>query len=93
MPFFLTLTLFINGGTWATYSIIVRDLFMGVSSGTGFVFGAIQLFLYSLYYKRTPYESDMIKKSHEVFNPTINDHEVSKVKLEEYCKQSQDQLV
>ncbi|XP_068658222.1 bidirectional sugar transporter SWEET17-like [Aristolochia californica] len=49
MPFFLSFFLFINGGIWTFYSVLERDIFVGVPNGTGFVFGAAQLILYAIY--------------------------------------------
>ena len=31
MPFFLSFFLFLNGGIWATYAVLDRDIFLGVS--------------------------------------------------------------
>jgi hypothetical protein len=31
MPFFLSFFLFLNGGVWATYALLDRDIFLGVS--------------------------------------------------------------
>jgi hypothetical protein len=31
MPFFLSFFLFLNGGVWATYAVLDRDIFLGVS--------------------------------------------------------------
>ncbi|THG11790.1 hypothetical protein TEA_021030 [Camellia sinensis var. sinensis] len=33
MPFFLSFTLFLNGGIWAFYAVLVHDLFLGRSGG------------------------------------------------------------
>jgi solute carrier family 50 protein (sugar transporter) len=30
MPFFLSFFLFLNGGIWATYAVLDRDIFLGV---------------------------------------------------------------
>ncbi|XP_068662258.1 bidirectional sugar transporter SWEET16-like [Aristolochia californica] len=49
MPFFLSFSLFINGGIWTFYSVLERDIFVGVPNGTGFVFGVVQLILYATY--------------------------------------------
>lgn len=91
MPFLLSLSLFINGGTWATYSIIARDIFMGVPSGLGFVFGAVQLLLYSCYYKQKPTLIGA-KSMDEIEKPAINDHNISIPKGEDFHQQSQYQI-
>jgi hypothetical protein len=31
MPFFLSFFLFLNGGVWAAYAVLDRDIFLGVS--------------------------------------------------------------
>ncbi|KAG9443837.1 hypothetical protein H6P81_015177 [Aristolochia fimbriata] len=49
MPFFLSFFLFLNGGIWTFYSVLERDIFVGVPNGAGFVFGAAQLILYAIY--------------------------------------------
>ncbi|KAI5079604.1 hypothetical protein GOP47_0005083 [Adiantum capillus-veneris] len=92
MPFFLTLSLFANGGTWATYSIIVRDLFMGVPSGLGFLFGVAQLLLYFCYYKKIPKEVNDTKLCFEPVKPPSKGQQPSMEKLEEYPSQIQIQF-
>ncbi|KAH7425499.1 hypothetical protein KP509_11G057800, partial [Ceratopteris richardii] len=57
MPFLLSLSIFVNGGTWVTYSFIVKDAFLRVSTGISWLFGTLQLLLYVCYYKRTPKKS------------------------------------
>ncbi|XP_074274169.1 bidirectional sugar transporter SWEET16-like [Silene latifolia] len=49
MPFFLSLFLFLNAGVWSVYSVLVKDYFMGVPNGIGFVLGSTQLILYTIY--------------------------------------------
>ncbi|KAK9161602.1 hypothetical protein Syun_007943 [Stephania yunnanensis] len=49
MPFFLSFFLFLNGGTWTFYAIVVRDLFVLVPNAIGFVLGSLQLILYFVY--------------------------------------------
>ncbi|XP_031111392.1 bidirectional sugar transporter SWEET17-like [Ipomoea triloba] len=51
MPFYLSLFICLNAGVWAVYAFIVRDWFLGVPNGTGFIFGAVQLILYAIYSK------------------------------------------
>lgn len=53
MPLFLSLCLFVCGGVWSSYALIVRDLFVLVPNGIGFLLGTAQLLLYAIYYKRT----------------------------------------
>ncbi|XP_068662757.1 bidirectional sugar transporter SWEET16-like [Aristolochia californica] len=54
MPFFLSFFLFLNGGVWTVYSILVRDFFIGVPNAIGFVLGSVQLILYAVYKKGRP---------------------------------------
>lgn len=49
MPFFLSFFLFLNAGIWSTYAVIVKDFYIGVPNGIGFLLGFAQLVLYSLY--------------------------------------------
>uniref|UniRef100_A0A453JMC2 Protein RUPTURED POLLEN GRAIN 1 n=1 Tax=Aegilops tauschii subsp. strangulata TaxID=200361 RepID=A0A453JMC2_AEGTS len=49
MPFFLSFFLFLNGGVWATYAILDRDVFLGVPNGIGCFLGGIQLVIYAVY--------------------------------------------
>ncbi|KAK2990121.1 hypothetical protein RJ640_014790, partial [Escallonia rubra] len=57
MPFFLSFFLFLNGGIWAFYAFLVRDYFLGVPNGTGFVLGTAQLVLYAVYRNAKPSRS------------------------------------
>ncbi|KQK04139.1 bidirectional sugar transporter SWEET17 [Brachypodium distachyon] len=49
MPFFLSFFLFLNGGVWAFYALLDRDVFLGVPNGFGCVLGGIQLIIYAVY--------------------------------------------
>ncbi|XP_071722077.1 bidirectional sugar transporter SWEET17-like [Rutidosis leptorrhynchoides] len=49
MPFWLSFFLFLNGGVWAFYAVLVRDYFLLVPNGIGFLLGAAQLLLYVIY--------------------------------------------
>ncbi|KAJ9557158.1 hypothetical protein OSB04_011772 [Centaurea solstitialis] len=49
MPFFLSFFQFLNAGVWAAYSLLVKDIYIGVPNGIGFVLGSIQLILYARY--------------------------------------------
>uniref|UniRef100_A0A1D1YG29 Bidirectional sugar transporter SWEET16 n=1 Tax=Anthurium amnicola TaxID=1678845 RepID=A0A1D1YG29_9ARAE len=52
MPFSLSFFLFLNGGIWLVYAVLVRDHFIGVPTAIGFVLGSLQLTLYAMYYRR-----------------------------------------
>ncbi|XP_059434341.1 bidirectional sugar transporter SWEET17-like [Corylus avellana] len=54
MPFFLSFFLFLNGGTWAFYALLVRDYLLLAPNGCGFLLGAAQLVLYLIYRKANP---------------------------------------
>ncbi|KAF5739889.1 bidirectional sugar transporter SWEET16-like [Tripterygium wilfordii] len=60
MPFFLSFFLFLNGGVWSIYAVLVRDIYLGVPNAIGFVFGSAQLILYTVYKNksRKPAEED-----------------------------------
>jgi solute carrier family 50 protein (sugar transporter) len=49
MPFSLSFFLFLNGGVWSVYSLLVKDYFIGVPNAVGFVLGTAQLVLYLAY--------------------------------------------
>jgi len=54
MPFFLSFFLFLNGGVWAVWAVLERDVFVGIPNGIGFGLGAAQLLLYAIYRKGKP---------------------------------------
>ncbi|KAK9291894.1 hypothetical protein L1049_019845 [Liquidambar formosana] len=56
MPFLLSF-LFLNGGIWTFYAVLVKDYFLGVPNGIGFIFGTVQLVLYGIYKKSKPSNS------------------------------------
>ncbi|MCD7455817.1 hypothetical protein HAX54_029740 [Datura stramonium] len=58
MPFFLSLFLFLNGGVWALYAVLVSDWFVGVPNGMGCFLGAVQLVIYAIY--QNPNSSNQI---------------------------------
>ncbi|KAG8363858.1 hypothetical protein BUALT_Bualt19G0066300 [Buddleja alternifolia] len=54
MPFLLSFFLFLNGAVWTFYAVLVKDWFLGVPSGIGFVFGTVQVVLYAMYRNSKP---------------------------------------
>jgi solute carrier family 50 protein (sugar transporter) len=52
MPFSLSFFLFLNGGVWSVYSLLVKDYFIGIPNAIGFALGTAQLALY-MAYRRT----------------------------------------
>lgn len=54
MPFLLSFFLFLNAGVWSVYSVLVKDIYIGVPNAVGFVLGSAQLILYMIYKNKTP---------------------------------------
>ncbi|KAK6930184.1 SWEET sugar transporter [Dillenia turbinata] len=54
MPFLLSFFLFLNGGIWTFYAVLVHDFFLGVPNGIGFLLGTGQLVLYGIYRNTKP---------------------------------------
>ncbi|XP_059449156.1 bidirectional sugar transporter SWEET4-like [Corylus avellana] len=59
MPFYLSLTNFLNGCIWTAYALIKFDVYILVSNGIGAVSGLVQLILYGIYYRTTPKDDDV----------------------------------
>ncbi|KAL4581629.1 hypothetical protein LXL04_006153 [Taraxacum kok-saghyz] len=57
MPFFLSLTAFLNGCCWTAYALLKLDWFILIANGLGAVSGFVQLVLYACYYRTTPKRS------------------------------------
>ncbi|KAK7316434.1 hypothetical protein VNO77_35463 [Canavalia gladiata] len=70
MPFWLSLTNFLNGVCWATYALIHPfDLYVLISNGIGAISGLVQLILYAWYYRKGENNDDddgQVPKSTEV---------------------------
>lgn len=49
MPFLLSFFQFFNGGVWSAYALLVKDYYIGVPNGIGFLLGSAQLLLYAIY--------------------------------------------
>ncbi|KAJ4827220.1 hypothetical protein Tsubulata_049040, partial [Turnera subulata] len=49
MPFLLSFFLFLNGGIWSAYAVLVKDFYIGVPNAIGFILGSAQLILYAIY--------------------------------------------
>ncbi|OMP03250.1 SWEET sugar transporter [Corchorus olitorius] len=49
MPFLLSFFLFLNAGVWSAYSVLVKDIYIGVPNAIGFILGSAQLILYVIY--------------------------------------------
>lgn len=52
MPFYLSFFLFLNGGVWSAYAVLVKDFFIMIPNAVGFVLGTAQLVLYTAYRKK-----------------------------------------
>ncbi|KAK8542383.1 hypothetical protein V6N13_137043 [Hibiscus sabdariffa] len=61
MPFLLSFFLFLNAGVWSAYAVLVKDIYIGVANGSGFVLGSAQLVLYVMYMNK----SEAIKEEEE----------------------------
>ncbi|XP_010678743.2 bidirectional sugar transporter SWEET5 [Beta vulgaris subsp. vulgaris] len=53
MPFWLSVTNFLNGACWTAYACIHIDVWMVIPNGLGTISGVIQLILYACFYKST----------------------------------------
>ncbi|KAL2231250.1 UNVERIFIED_CONTAM: Bidirectional sugar transporter SWEET17, partial [Sesamum indicum] len=62
MPFLLSFFLFLNGGVWTFYAVLVKDWFLGVPNGTGFVLGTLQLVLYAIYTNSRPQKHSPVQR-------------------------------
>ncbi|XXG84271.1 hypothetical protein AAC387_Pa10g1820 [Persea americana] len=49
MPFFLSFVMFLSAAAWTLYSVLTKDLFIGVPNGIGLLLGTAQLILYAIY--------------------------------------------
>lgn len=63
MPFLLSFFIFLNGGIWTFYAVLVQDFFLGVPNGVGFLLGTAQLVLYLIY--RNPNSSNKVSNDLE----------------------------
>ncbi|XP_004230255.1 bidirectional sugar transporter SWEET16-like isoform X1 [Solanum lycopersicum] len=77
MPFFLSFFQFLNGGVWTAYAVLVKDYFIGVPNGIGFILGAAQLILYFMYYKSSPTKSTEEKGSAHLMKREIQMKDVN----------------
>ncbi|KAI3896825.1 hypothetical protein MKX03_028331, partial [Papaver bracteatum] len=65
MPFMLTFFLFLNGGIWSVYSVLVNDFFIGVPNVIGFVLGSVQLIMYVIYNNKSKAKKLSMEKLEE----------------------------
>ncbi|KAK4739313.1 hypothetical protein R3W88_003010 [Solanum pinnatisectum] len=78
IPFFLSFFQFLNGGVWTAYAVLVKDYFIGVPNGIGFILGAAQLILYFMYYKSSPTKSTEEKGSAHLMKREIQMKDVNR---------------
>ncbi|KAI3896826.1 hypothetical protein MKX03_028332 [Papaver bracteatum] len=65
MPFMLTFFLFLNGGIWSVYSLLIKDFFIGVPNAIGFVLGSVQLIMYIIYNNKSKAKKLSMEKLEE----------------------------
>ncbi|KAI3472470.1 hypothetical protein Pfo_031165 [Paulownia fortunei] len=56
MPFFLSFFQFLNAGVWSAYAVLIKDYYIGVPNGIGFLLGSAQLILYVVYKNKSTSE-------------------------------------
>ncbi|XP_027349538.1 bidirectional sugar transporter SWEET16-like [Abrus precatorius] len=57
MPFLLSFFMFLNGGVWALYALLVKDFFIGVPNLIGLILGSTQLTVYVIYKRKAECEN------------------------------------
>ncbi|XAR52608.1 hypothetical protein NMG60_11020758 [Bertholletia excelsa] len=72
MPFLLSLFMFLNGGIWSFYALLVQDWFLEVPNGIGLLLGIAQLLLYAIYGRSKP--CNIISDDHDVQNAGQHEH-------------------
>ncbi|XP_004489295.1 bidirectional sugar transporter SWEET7b-like [Cicer arietinum] len=71
MPFWLSLTNFLNGACWTTYALIHPfDIYVLISNGIGVISGLVQLILYAYYWFNGENKDD--DDGDHVPNPTVS---------------------
>ncbi|XP_070042287.1 bidirectional sugar transporter SWEET1-like isoform X1 [Nicotiana tomentosiformis] len=58
MPFWLSFFVALSCGSWLTYAVIGKDLFIEISAGVGLILGIVQLILYTVYRRVTRDDND-----------------------------------
>ncbi|KAH7440096.1 hypothetical protein KP509_04G091100 [Ceratopteris richardii] len=49
MPFTLSLSLFLNGASWLSYALVIKDMYLLIPNSIGVTLGAAQLALYAFF--------------------------------------------
>ncbi|XP_043710628.1 bidirectional sugar transporter SWEET16-like [Telopea speciosissima] len=65
MPFSLSFFLFLNGGVWSVYAVLVKDFFVGIPNIIGFFLGSLQLVIYAMYKKKSASQKSIEKVEEE----------------------------
>ncbi|KAK6121143.1 hypothetical protein DH2020_045131 [Rehmannia glutinosa] len=65
MPFSLSFFQFLNAGVWSAYSVLIKDYYIGVPNGIGFLLGSAQLILYMTYRNKSSSEESEEKMEEE----------------------------
>ncbi|KAL5565990.1 hypothetical protein UlMin_029154 [Ulmus minor] len=89
MPFFLSFFLFLNGGVWSIYAVLVKDFFIGVPNAIGFILGSAQLVIYSMYRNKTP--RSMATKEEESSDTLVEERGVE-MQRQEYGEDEENNL-
>ncbi|KAI3926754.1 hypothetical protein MKW92_043657 [Papaver armeniacum] len=63
--FYVDVFLFLNGGVWCVYSVLIKDFFLGVPSVIGFVLGSVQLIIYVIYNNKSKSKKLSMEKLEE----------------------------
>ncbi|XP_042516765.1 bidirectional sugar transporter SWEET16-like [Macadamia integrifolia] len=66
MPFSLSFFLFLNGGVWSVYAVLVKDFFVGMPNVIGFVLGSLQLVIYGVYRNKSATQKSTEEMEEEV---------------------------
>ncbi|KAK1292550.1 Bidirectional sugar transporter SWEET16 [Acorus calamus] len=91
MPFSLSFFLFLNGGVWSAYALLVKDFFIGVPNAIGFVLGSAQLVLYTVYRSSKSFKSvDSVKD--EKVEEEGSAHLVGRVEMQKYSDGDDDRV-
>ncbi|CAN1784191.1 Bidirectional sugar transporter SWEET16 [Linum perenne] len=83
MPFLLSFCLFLNGGVWSVYAVLVNDIYIIVPNAIGLVLGTAQLVIYVVYSDKSDEDMSDDDMEKEV-GLTNYDVEKEKVKVQKH---------
>ncbi|XP_031281688.1 bidirectional sugar transporter SWEET17-like [Pistacia vera] len=75
MPFLLSLFVALTGGIWTLYAVLVKDLFLAVPNGVGFLLGVAQLVVYAIF--RKPNSSKRLPDGDDIEDEWQHQHLIS----------------